>query len=243
MRSARGRARAIVASLLLVVPLLLSAGSLGSPPAGHTSPASGTPPGGSPGGISYSFTWNGKGVANATTTASALGVSLSSPIAMQFHWTGPGPQGPPGGVSEVEFQAFLFGFPFITRALTNTPALTSSTGVSNLTWDPGALNYLIAGSYQCLASIFSPNGTTLWSEWFYVNIHAPYTIGAVLPLILLLLVLFEVYAVLTVKPTPPKGGAARPPPKEFQSSGEETASPKGPGSAGPEPGDGGTAPP
>ncbi|HEV2450143.1 MAG TPA: hypothetical protein VGU43_07045 [Thermoplasmata archaeon] len=231
----------MAAALALVVPLLLTAGSLASPAVGHAVPASGTPPSGSPGGISYSFTWNGKGVTNSTTTASALGVSLSSPIAMQFHWTGPGPQGPPGGVSEVEFQAYLFGFPFIARALTNSPALTSSTGVTNLTWDPGGLNYLISGTYQCLASIFSSNGTTIWSEWFYVNIHAPYTIGAVLPIILLLLVLFEVYALLTVKPTPPKGGAARPPPKEFQSSEESTAGPKGSTPSAPGAGEGGSA--
>jgi hypothetical protein len=202
-------------ALALAIPLVIPSGALASVATVHASPAPRSPPTTGPGGgaaIAYFFTWNGKSVSNATTTSSALDVNLASPIAMQFHWVGPGPQGPPGGVSEVEFQAYLFGFPFITRALTNTPALGSSSGVSNLSWDPGALNYLIAGVYECLASIYAPNGTTTWSEWFYINIQAPFTIGAVLPIILLLLVLFEVYALLTVKPTPPKGGAAPSPP-------------------------------
>jgi hypothetical protein len=190
---------AILLASLLLLPLF-------PPTSAAATGRSGTAPPGNPGGgIVYGVTWNSHPTANATTTGSALSVSLTGTITMQFTWSSSGKTGPPGGVSEVEFQAFLFGFSFITRALTNTPALTTPNGVSNLTWDPGALSYIIAGDYLCLASIFAPNGTTLWSESFYIKASAPFVVGALLPIILLLLLVYELYAVLTVKPTPPKG--------------------------------------
>jgi hypothetical protein len=190
---------AVLLASLLLLPLL-------PPTAATPMGRSGTAPPGNPGsGILYGVTWNTHSTANATTTGSALSVSLAGTITMQFSWSSSGKTGPPGGVSEVEFQAFLFGFSFITRALTNTPALTTPNGVSNLTWDPGALSYIIAGDYLCLASIFAPNGTTIWSESFYIKASAPFVVGALLPIILLLLLVYELYAVLTVKPTPPKG--------------------------------------
>ncbi|MCI4345779.1 MAG: hypothetical protein L3K07_03380 [Thermoplasmata archaeon] len=204
-KSGRSFAVAVRASLAFGVAVLLLAPFV--PVAGATpGTRSGTGPGGNPGaGFLYSVSWNGRGTSNATTTGTALTVSFGSAITMQFHWSSGGSSGPPGGVSEVEFQAFLFGFSFITRALTNTPALTTPTGVTNLTWDPGALTYIVSGVYLCLASIFAPNGSTIWSESFYIKANAPFVVGALLPLILLLLLVYELYAVLTVKPTAPKG--------------------------------------
>ncbi|MCI4363107.1 MAG: hypothetical protein L3K13_02220 [Thermoplasmata archaeon] len=206
MRATKGaRAFSLRASLAFLFAILLLAPLV---PVGAASSGtrSGTNPPGTPGGgFLYGVSWNGRATANATTTGSALTVSFGSTITMQFHWTNSGTNGPPGGVSEVEFQAFLFGYSFLTRALTNSPALTTPTGVTNLTWDPGALNYIISGVYLCLASIFAPNGTTLWSESFYIKANAPYTVGALLPLILLVLLVYELYSVLTVRPTPPKG--------------------------------------
>ncbi|MCI4338406.1 MAG: hypothetical protein L3J72_03800 [Thermoplasmata archaeon] len=226
-------ALACVAALLLAVPLLGAPIGQGS---AHPNGATPGPHGAPPAPFTYWVNWNGRGTANSSTIGSALSVTLGSTITLAFHWSGGTLGGPPGGVSEVEFQAFLFGFPFITRALTNNPALTTYTGVTNLTWDPGALNYIIAGDYQCLASIFAADGHTIWSESFYISVHAPYTVGALLPIILLLLVLFEVYAVLTVKPTPPKGTAAVPAPEKGTSSpaSSESSEPPDPAAESPE---------
>ena len=116
---------------------------------------------------------------------------------------------------------FYFGFAVATRDVTLSIAQTSDTGLP-LNWTPLSIGYVLEGVYRLTASLIAKNGTTMWSENFYVRGNAPLGFVAVIPIVLLVIGVYEVYALARSgryaaigrkeKPQPPAGPPTTTPP-------------------------------
>jgi hypothetical protein len=71
-------------------------------------------------------------------------------------------------------------------------------GTFTMNWSTGPLQYILEGTYRLVASLLTPDGNTLWSQTFWVQVAAPYFILAAFPIILVLIIIYELYAVATV---------------------------------------------
>lgn len=185
-RSVPGIRLALVAALVLLV--LVPTGAMGAPRSSPTDAVtSAVTPSAS---FSATVTWNGVNVNTAGSAASALSVDFSSSANVVFSWTIPPT---PGFVdpNDARLQMIYFGFALSTRdVLSSGPPATSE----DMSWTPGAIVYVLEGVYEITASLIA-NGSTVWSENFYVRANAPYSIFALLPIILIALIAWELYSV------------------------------------------------
>jgi hypothetical protein len=160
----------------------------------------------------------------------------------------------PVNVSDARLQMFYFGYAVSTRDELRTNPLASSHGNIPLSWAPLSIDYLLEGAYRMTASILAPNGTTLWSETFYVRGTAPYGVGALIPIVLIILIVYEVYALVRsgryvmlgrppAAPPPAAPPAATPPasPPPASPPPTESSAPSGPSEGGTTPPSGGSA--
>jgi len=166
----------IVTALLLNVPAAARATPTVSP--STATPAAGSTP--------Y-VTWNGNDIANAGTASSALSIDLSQSATLNYSWSAA------AGIRihDVRLEMFYFGFAVTTRDVFLNPSQTS--GPVSLGWTPVSVGYVLEGVYRLTASLIAPNGSTMWSENFYVRGTAPLGFVALLPIVLLLLVVYELY--------------------------------------------------
>ena len=224
-----------VAGVGLVVLLLVA--SIGAPPAGAVR---GTTRGlaSSTGGFRANATWGGTDVASAASPSSALATSFASPIDVHYRWRSSGGAGaapPQYTVNDARLQIFYFGLPLATRDEIVTNPQSALNGTFDMSWDPGVLRWILEGTFGVTASLLAPNGTTVWSEPFFVHASAPYAVGAVLPILLLLIAIYEAYALAVSgrQARPPRSraasGATKPPP----SGPESEAGPTEPGTESP----------
>jgi hypothetical protein len=194
MRSPRARFRPIglsaalatfvVAALLVSVPAPTSA-----QPTVLATPAQ------TSGGVAYTVTWNNVDVSSASTSSSALAISLSSSANLVYYWNVT--SGPLSAVtiSDARLQMYYLGFAVSTRdQVLSSPA--PGSGHIPLSWTPISVSYLLEGVYRLTASFIAPNGTTMWSENFYIRGTAALGIAAVLPIVLLVIILYEVYGLV-----------------------------------------------
>lgn len=247
-RSHRGRASisaallafAIVA-ILVSIPVPTKAGSARGPDFTRPSAV-----------LTGTVTWNGVDVGTAGTTSSALAIDLSQPANLLYRWS-------TGGVStvtisDVRLQMFYFGFAVATRDVYLTNPSASATGQLPLNWTPISISSVLEGVYRLTASMIAPNGTTMWSEDFYVHGTALFGLIAVLPLVLLIIAVYEIYALVrsgryaeldrkkgapppaTPTSSPPTTPAAEAPPADTASTTESTTAPDSPGEAPPDSG-------
>ncbi len=148
--------------------------------------------------VQAQVTWDGVNVASAARPSSALSASFSSPIAIRFVWNstsaGPGALRP-FTVSTARLQLFYLGLALDTRDVVDQNPQPATNGTFDMEWDPGVLNWLLEGAYTATVSLLDPNGSTVWSEGFYLHEEAPYSVAAVLPILLLAIVAYEAYAV------------------------------------------------
>ena len=190
-------------SVMLAFLVVLPVGSLAVPasePSGSVSPAQAS------GGVSATVTWNGANIQTASTQSSAFTISLNAAVNVRYSWTSTG-----YSINDQRLQMFYFGFALGTRDVTETSG--TATGSVPLNWTTGPLEYVLAGVYQLTASLIASNGTTAWSESFWVDVSAPFYIGAVLPIVLILIAIYELYSLATVGrqaalKAQAKGGAA-----------------------------------
>jgi hypothetical protein len=63
-----------------------------------------------------------------------------------------------------------------------------------LNWTPTELTYVLSGLYRLTASLLTPSGIN-WTEQFYLRATAPYSVLAAFPLILIILLIYELYSV------------------------------------------------
>ena len=204
------RRSAPLAVLLVVVVLLAAVGAL----------ASGSARGAAIGcsnvsakyGVNATVTWNGANVCSGGSASSAFSVDLTQPIGLRYNWSGP--VGHALSLNDARLQMFYFGFPLATRDVTTVGGVAGSSGSFVMNWTPGVIAYVLEGLFGLTASLLATNGTTVFSEDFFVHANAPYGILAALPLLLILLGIYEVYNVArsgrqaalpkTAKPTGPQ---------------------------------------
>jgi hypothetical protein len=141
--------------------------------------------------VAYTVTWNNVDVSSASSSSSALSIGLSSSANLVYYWnvsTGTSPV----TISDARLQMYYLGFAVSTRDQVLTSPIPGS-GHIPLSWTPISVSYLVEGLYRLTASFIAPNGTTMWSENFWVRGTAPYGFLAILPIVLLLIIIYEVY--------------------------------------------------
>jgi hypothetical protein len=142
-------------------------------------------------------TWNGANVNTASGASSAIGFNFGNTANVLFSWTiqvTPGGSASAPSITDARLQMIYLGAALATRDVTpiGPPSSLSNTAVMN--WSTGELTYVLEGVYKITASLLS-NGTTEWSESFYLHATAPYSLLAAFPIILIVLGIWELYAV------------------------------------------------
>ena len=140
-----------------------------------------------------------------TSHAFTLGVNQRSLVVFTYDVPLGGPN-----VTTARMQAIYFGAVISTDQV-STHTNLSGTGSGTMNWTLGTFTYLLAGLYLLTASLVDSNGTTVWSESFYMQASAPYHVGSGLIIFLIVLALVELYSIATV------GRSARKRPKALSS--------------------------
>jgi hypothetical protein len=192
-------------AVALAVLTALPAASLGATPRSSTSA-----PAASSNGISASVTWNGANILDYSSATAAARIDFNGVADVRYNWSLLSPTSGPGPtITDARLQIFYFGFALATRDILEP----SGASVFVMNWSTGSLQYILEGSYRLVASLLAQNGTTVWSQSFWAYVAAPFYIGALLPIVLILIVLWEVYSLATVgkqaaigrrPPTPPE---------------------------------------
>jgi hypothetical protein len=149
-------------------------------------------------GISATVTWNGANVLNYSSPTSAVHIGFNGVVNVHYTWSSPLLAGGAPTINDARLQIFYFGFALATRDVVNSVATPATSGQFTMNWSTGALQYILEGSYKLVASLLASNGTTMWSQSFWAFVAAPFYIGALLPIVLILIVIWEVYNLATV---------------------------------------------
>ncbi len=145
-------------------------------------------------GFSANVYWNGANVAGAGSTSSAITLSSYTQVTVRYFWNYT--DSPPGfSLTDARLAMTYFGFALATRDVPPIQGATASSGSFDMNWSVGAIEYVLAGTYKLTATLFSANGSTVWSESFFVHLVPPYSIGAIVPILLILIVIVEAIAV------------------------------------------------
>ncbi len=163
--------------------------------------------------FSVTTTWNGRSIANANAPSAAFAYGYVAPAAATFHWEGPAGTGNVGSIASARIQIVYLGLPLYTRSEISTSPLPSTNGWLNMSYDLRGDRYLVQGLLLLDAALLNTNGTTVWSETFYVRLTAPYNLVAATAG-LLALGAVELYFVATVGPRSLEQARAQPPPEE-----------------------------
>ncbi len=132
-------------------------------------------------------TWNGVDISTASSASSALTIDLTQSANLIYNWsTSAGIR-----INDARLQMFYFGFAVVTRD--QTLSVAQSSGPIPLSWTPLSISDVLEGVYRLTASLVAPNGSTMWSENFYVRGNAPLGFVAVLPIVLIVIMVYEVY--------------------------------------------------
>lgn len=190
-----------MALLATALVLILTASNFADAanPAVPRAPRSGTP---GPGTVEVTgaLTYNGRPTGNATSPGSALGVVFASPATVEFSWQAAGGkinQPLSIAIQTARLQVIFLGLQVWTKDQTLSPPSFTPRGSVNMTADFSLNRYLLEGLYELTGSLISPNGTSVWSESFYLKASAPDHLTAT-NVGLALVGLYEVFAILTV---------------------------------------------
>ena len=223
MRPPHGRLRRF--GLAAALAAIVAAALLVSVPASaRAQPTALVAPAQTSGGVTYTVTWNTVDVSSASTSSSALSIDLTASASLVYYWNVSLGATPPT-ISDARLQMFYLGFAVATRDQVLTSPAPGSGSIP-LSWTPISVSYLLEGLYRLTASFIAPNGTTMYSENFWVRGTATYGLLAVLPIVLLIIVIYEVYGLArsgryaaigakgaTAPPaTPPPSSSSTPPP-------------------------------
>jgi hypothetical protein len=205
----RFRWRARLVAVLVGALMLLPMASFAQAAAPTTSSTSAAASG--PGGFYGQVTWNGVNVATASSTSSAIGIQFSNTAHLYYNWTSLRLW----NIDDARLQLFDFGFALETRDVTLSGSVAGLAGNIPLNWTPGTVQYAIEGVYKITASLVALNGSTVWSENFFVHATAPLSILAVFPIVLIAIAIYELYELAYVgrhAARGPKGPAPPTPP-------------------------------
>ena len=235
MRFPDSRSRRVRLSAALLVSAVVVLLLVNFPVPARASSGATVVPAGTSGGVTYTVTWNGVDASSASSASSALSIDLSQAANLVYYYNVT-QTGASVTISDARLQMYYLGFAVSTRdqILTNPVA---GSGHIPLGWTPVSVAYLLEGVYRLTASFLAPNGTTMWSENFYVRGTAPLGFVALLPIVLLIIVVYEAYelfrsgrhAVLGRKGAggPPPSAPAETPQAQPPSSGEGSTPPAG----------------
>jgi hypothetical protein len=175
--------------------------------------------------LSANATWEGKNISQANTQGSAFSISANQQIYVNFSYVVPvgGPN-----VTVARIQAFYFGAVISTDQVSTVtrfvPGLAPDVAIGGrgsgvMNWSLGTFTYLLAGLYQLTASLVDSNGSTVWSENFFIDAKAVDRVASGLIIFLLVLGAVELWAIATVgrsvrKARPKRSGP--PPPKQWE---------------------------
>ena len=230
IRRARRRLRvaglatlAFTTVLLLLLPALSTAVTPAEArPSAATVGCAGTPVSN---GVSANVLWNGVNVCSYSSASSSLSIDFSKSADIRYFWNAS--QAPSVSVNDARLEMFYFGFALVTRDQIASVA-ESGTGTFDMSWTPGVVTYVLEGLYGLTASLIAPNGSTVWSEQFFVTAAAPFSVLAVLPILLVVIAIYEAYSLAisgrqaalgrgqapSPPPTPTAAAAPSPPPAE-----------------------------
>jgi hypothetical protein len=174
-------------------------------------------------GVIAAVTWNGVNICGSTNQSAALSVDFTQTANLVYTWTTVGEAKAPSlTLNDARLQMFYFGFSIVTRDVTLSGAGPATNGTFDMNWNPGTLTYVFEGLFGLTASLLALNGTTVWSENFFVRATAPYSILAALPIVLIIIGIWELYSVarsgsqaaLSTKGKPPAAPPPAPPAPE-----------------------------
>ena len=210
-RAVRG---ALNVSLLacVVVGLALPAAAGAVPAAAHpsvnASPEAPPPP-------ITSAAWNGVDLSKASTVGSAFTVTSGQRSHVNFSYD---PSGAGAAITTARLIVFYFG------SQISANSVPASAGKALMNWTLGTYTYLLQGVYRLTASLVAANGSTVWSEGFYINVQAPYHVGSGMTVFLIVLGAVEIWSISTSggrsarkskgRPAPPTPWQPTPPPAE-----------------------------
>ncbi|MGI0071226.1 MAG: hypothetical protein ACRECT_04045 [Thermoplasmata archaeon] len=183
-------------ALLAVVVALLAAGpgaAFASPSARSSTMTVQSAPSAS--GTTATVTWDGSDIANAANSSSAFPISFNGVVNVLYVWSSSHLL-TPTLINDARLQIFYFGFALATRDVTQSVGSASGRIVMN--WTTGPLEYITEGRFLLTASLLSPNGTTAWSQSFWVDVSAAFYVVAALPIVLILIAIYELYGVAMV---------------------------------------------
>jgi hypothetical protein len=176
-------------ALLLLLPASAIADHVGL--AGSSKTVSAAPTA-SPGPFDAELFWNGANAASANSASSAFTVTPPQTANATFHYNGTSLLVPPPAVTNASLTLTFFGLALTT----NTGpfhSLGGSTEQATINWSFGPLIQLTEGVYQLSAKITNSAGATIWSESFYIDVKAPYSLESGLVVFLIILSLAEIY--------------------------------------------------
>jgi hypothetical protein len=212
---------AAVATLVIVLFMLPTATVAASPSRVATAQPASDPS------IAATVTWNGANILNYSSATSAARIGFNGVVDVHYEWHTPVGSAGVYTINDARLQIFYFGFALATRDVLDSSALPGTSGTFDMNWSTGSLQYILEGSYKLIASLLAPNGTTMWSQTFWAYVEAPFYVGAVLPIVLVLIVLWEVYNLATVGR---QAGLGKRPPSTSTGSGPDET-PAAPGDA------------
>lgn len=190
----------LAATSVLLVLLVLS-----TLPAGLSAPVRMA----SSGPITASVAFNGVNVDSHDSLGSAISTSFSGAFSTAFTWTASGSA--PVTVTQAEIQLLFFGAAVGTSS---GSFVKLGSNAYTLSSDFTQNNYLYEGVYEIQATL-SDNGTTLFTQDFFVWVQATnhLTIVNVLLILIILLEIYEIAALSRIKtPKKPTGAAPTPSP-------------------------------
>jgi len=191
-------------------------------------------------------TWDGQNLSSASTPAGAFSLQSGDTAAVRLSYVGPGA----AQVGNSTLVVTYLGLALTTsRAGAHVVGGPPITGASQINWSFGSLSEALEGVFQLTVSLLFQNGSSAWSESFYVFVKAPYELESGAVVVLLILVAAELYWGLAAirearKGRRPGSGSTAPAPSTGSQPGEGTtpAAPPGTGSP-PGPSDGPTTGP
>ncbi len=191
MRGARGRGRWAGVVLVSLLALLVAVPAVGLATARGGSTNSPSVSGSPVATSGPTVLWNGVNIDSAGSASSALTVTFNEAVDVNYSWV----RSAYPGVGDARLEMLYFGFPLSTRDVSPISGPASSPGLAVMNWTVGALQYAVEGVFGLTASLLN-NGSTVWSENFYVRLTAPYSILAALPILLILIGVYELYGLV-----------------------------------------------
>jgi len=152
-------------------------------------------------------TWNGANLSSASTSGSAFVLAQGNTAEVVFTYRGIGAV----NVGNATLSLAYLGVVLTTsRAQAHIVGGPPVTGSAVINWTFGALNEALEGVFQLTASLLFTNGSTAWSQTFFVNARAPFDLESGAVVVLLILAIAELYwGLAAIREARKAGGSGR----------------------------------